>query len=213
MYIPNHFAEPRIDVLHELIRARPFATLVTLSSKGLDANHIPLHLSADPAPFGTLRGHVARANPVWSDLVEGAESLAIFHGPDAYVTPSWYPTKAETGKVIPTWNYAVAHAYGTLRVVDDPTWIRAQLEALTDHNEARFVEPWHVDDAPRDYTEKLIGAVVGLELVIRRLVGKWKLSQNRPAADQAGVVRGLRGLGEADALEIAALIEERNAER
>ncbi len=109
MYIPKHFAEPTVDVLHQLIRTRPLSTLVTLSSSGINANHVPLHLSLEPSPFGTLRGHVARANPVWNDINDKTETLAIFHGPDAYVTPSWYPTKAETGKVVPTWNYAVAH--------------------------------------------------------------------------------------------------------
>lgn len=213
MYIPKHFAEPRVDVLHQLIRARPLSTLVTLSSTGLNANHIPLHLAQDPSPFGTLRGHVARANPIRNDIANDIEALAIFHGPDAYVTPSWYPTKAETGKVVPTWNYAVAHAYGALRVVDDPTWLRAHLEALTADNEAAFSEPWHLDDAPPDFTEKLIGAVVGVEIVITRLVGKWKTSQNQPAENRAGVVRGLRASGVSEAMEMAALIDGANHAR
>ena len=207
MYIPEHFDEPRVEVLHELIRARPLSTLVTLSSGGLDANHIPLHLSNDPAPLGTLRGHVARANPMWSDLANGVEALAIFHGPDAYITPSWYPTKAETGKAVPTWNYVVAHAYGPLRVIDDASWVRAQLEVLTAHNEAAFAEPWNVSDAPRDFIDQLVGAIVGIEIVIRRLSGKWKSSQNQPPQNQAGVIRGLQGTGSAEALEMAALIE------
>lgn len=213
MYIPKHFAEPRVDVLHQLIRARPLSTLVTLSSNGLDANHVPLHLSGQPGPFGTLRGHVARANPIWKDIAEDVEALAIFHGPDAYVTPSWYPTKAETGKAVPTWNYAVAHAYGTLRVIDDASWLRAHLGALTAHNEAAFAEPWHVDDAPADFTEKLIGAIVGIEIVITRLAGKWKTSQNQPTENQAGVVRGLCARGDADAAAMAALIAGTNGPR
>lgn len=207
MYIPKHFAEPRVEVLHELIRARPLASLVTLSSGGLNASHIPLHLSQEPGPFGTLRGHVARANPVWKDIVTDVEALAIFHGPDAYITPSWYATKAETGKVVPTWNYAVAHAYGTLRVIDSASWLRAHLGALSAHNEAAFAEPWHPDDAPADFTEKLVGAIVGIEIVITRLAGKWKTSQNQPAENQAGVIRGLRATGRSDATEMAALIE------
>lgn len=213
MYIPKHFAEPRVDVLHQLIRARPFSTLVTLSSSGLNANHIPLQLSEQPGPFGTLRGHVARANPIWNDITKDVEALAIFHGPDVYVTPSWYATKAETGKVVPTWNYAVAHAYGTLRVIDDASWLRAHLEALTALNEAAFAEPWHLDDAPPDFTEKLIGAIVGIEIVITRLSGKWKTSQNQPAENQAGVVRGLRACEGTDAMEMAALIEGANHAR
>ena len=229
MYVPKHFAEPRVDVLHPLMRAHPLATLVSLTAGGLVANHVPLHLSPGPEPFGTLRGHVARANPLWLDFVgkagdsddsDGsggsggsdaagtAEVLAIFHGPDAYITPSWYASKAETGKVVPTWNYAVAHAHGALRVVDDPVWIRAQMTALTAQGEAAFAEPWRVDDAPADYIEKLIGAVVGIEIVITRLSGKWKVSQNQSAANREGVVRGLLASGESDALHMARLVEQ-----
>jgi transcriptional regulator len=207
MYIPKHFDEPRIDVLHELIRARPLSTLITLSSGGLNANHIPLHLSEDPIPLGTLRGHVARSNTIWSDFAKDVEVLAVFHGPDAYITPSWYPTKAETGKVVPTWNYAVAHAYGALRIIDDASWLRAHLETLTANNEAAFSEPWHLSDAPHDFAEKLIGAVVGIEIVISRLSGKWKVSQNQPPQNQAGVIHGLRACGSAESLEMAALVE------
>lgn len=212
MYIPKHFDQPRIEVLHELIRARPLATLVTLSSGGLNANHIPLHLSQDPAPLGTLRGHVARSNPVWSDFTQDVEVLAIFHGPDAYITPSWYPTKAETGRAVPTWNYAVAHAYGALRIIEDASWLRAHLETLTAHNEASFPEPWRVSDAPRDYTDKLLAGVVGIEVVITRLSGKWKVSQNQPPQNQAGVVAGLSERGRGEAREMAALVEAARTE-
>lgn len=210
MYIPKHFAEPRVDVLHQLIRARPLSTLVTLSSSGLNANHVPLHLTPEPNPFGTLRGHVARDNPIWSDLNNDLDVLAIFHGPDAYVSPSWYPTKEETGKVVPTWNYAVAHAYGTLRVIDDSAWLRNHLEELTAHNEAAFSTPWQLNDAPTDFIEKMMGAVVGIEIVINRLVGKWKTSQNQPAQNQRGVIGGLRASGVSDAIEMAALVEDIN---
>lgn len=207
MYIPEHFAEPRVEVLHELIRARPLSTVVTFSLGGLNANHIPLHLSEGPSPLGTLRGHAARANPIWSDFAKDVEALAVFHGPDAYISPSWYPTKTETGKAVPTWNYAVAHAYGTLRVIDDAPWLRAHLEALTAQHEAAFEEPWHLSDAPHDFTEKLIGAIVGIEIVITRLQGKWKASQNQPLQNQAGVIHGLRQSGSVEGLEMAALIE------
>lgn len=148
MYIPKQFEEPRVEIMHDLIRARPLATLVTLSSNGLNANHIPLHLLGSPAPFGTLQGHIARTNPILSDLEKNTEVLAVFHGPDAYITPSWYATKKETGMVVPTWNYAVVHAYGYVRVVDDASWLRVQLEALTAHNEASFSEPWTVFRCP-----------------------------------------------------------------
>ena len=213
MYVPKHFEEPRVDVLHELIRARPLSTLVTLASGGLEANHIPLHLSAEPGPLGTLRGHVARSNPFWNDMAGNNQVLAIFHGPDAYITPSWYPTKAETGKVVPTWNYAVAHAYGTLRVVDDPVWLREHLETLTARSEAAFPEPWRVSDAPRDFTQKLIGAIVGIEIGITRLLGKWKLSQNQSRINQAGVVRGLRASANPEAVSMAELVENAARQR
>ncbi len=211
MYIPKHFEEPRVDVLHQLIRIQPLATLISLSSTGLNANHIPLHLSEGPSPFGTLRGHVARPNSVWNDYVKDVEVLAIFKGPDAYITPSWYPTKAENGKAVPTWNYAVAHAYGTLRVIDDVSWLRTHLEALTNHNEATFSEQWRVSDAPHDFTEKLIAAVVGIEIEVTRLVGKWKVSQNQPPQNQAGVVQGLRAISCMGASEMAALVERDSA--
>jgi len=211
MYVPQHFAEPRPEVLHELMRQRPLATLVTLSSDGLNANHIPLHLSDAPEPLGTLRGHVARANPVWHDLTEGVETLAIFHGPDAYISPNWYPTKAETGRAVPTWNFAVAHAYGNLRVVDDPRWLRSHLAEMTRQHEAALPQPWQLDDAPADYTDKLIGAVVGIELVITRLLGKWKTSQNQPPQNRAGAAHGLRESGRPEALAMADLIEAADA--
>jgi transcriptional regulator len=207
MYVPGHFEETRVDVMHELIRAHPLATLVTLSCGALNANHIPLHLSDFPGPFGTLRGHVARANPLLHDLAGNAESLAIFHGPDAYITPSWYATKKEHGEVVPTWNYAVVHAHGSLRVVDDAGWLRAQLEALTAHNEAAFPQPWAVADAPHDYVERLLGAIVGVEMVVTRLVGKWKVSQNQPTRNQHSLVAGLRGNGAEQSLAMANLVE------
>jgi transcriptional regulator len=207
MYIPKQFEEPRVDVMHELIRARPLATLITLSSSGLNANHIPLHLSASPTPFGTLQGHVARANPILEDLKKDIEVLAVFHGPDAYITPSWYATKTETGKVVPTWNYAVVHAYGHMRVVDDASWLRAQLVALTTHNEASFSEPWAVSDAPHEFTEKLIGNIVGFEMVISRLSGKWKVSQNQPQQNQASVLEGLKASGLHESSAMAVLVE------
>jgi transcriptional regulator len=207
MYIPKQFEEPRVEVLHELIRARPLATLVTLSSGGVNANHIPLQLSESPTPFGTLRGHVARANPILGDLERDIEVLAVFHGPDAYISPSWYATKKETGKVVPTCAFAVVHAYGRMRVVEDAAWLRAQLAALTEHNEASSPEPWAVSDAPREFTERLIGQIVGIEMAISRLSGKWKVSQNQPRQNQTGVIEGLRESGRQDSSAVAALIE------
>lgn len=208
MYLAPHFEASRVETLHDLMRAFPLATVVTLSTDGLNANHIPFHLSQEPGPFGTLRGHVARSNPMLSDLVRDIETLAVFHGPDSYITPSWYPTKNEHGKVVPTWNYAVVHAYGTLRVVDDAVWVRNLVEALTARQEAPFSERWSVSDAPHEFVDQRIGAIVGIEMVITRLIGKWKVSQNQPLQNQIGVIQGLKSLGESRALEMARLVEK-----
>lgn len=207
MYIPSQFEQPDIEVMHELIRNRPLATLVTLGANGINANHIPLHFSPTPEPFGVLRGHIARANPLWHDLSSEVETLAIFHGPDAYISPSWYATKQEAGKVVPTWNYTVVHAYGTLRIIDDAVWVRTQLEALTQQQEAAFPEPWAVSDAPEEFTGKLLEAVVGIEMVITRLTGKWKVSQNQPPQNQRSVVQGLNAGGQSEAAAVAALVD------
>jgi transcriptional regulator len=198
MYRSPHFDQPSMTLMHELIRSRPLSTLVTIASDGITANHIPLHLSELPAPYGTLRGHVARSNPMWQDLESDKEVLAIFHGPEAYISPSWYATKLEAGKVVPTWNYTVVHAYGALRIIEDAGWIRDQLEALTNHNEVGFPEPWSLDDAPKDFTNKLIESIVGIEMVITRLSGKWKVSQNQPIKNQINVIQGLNSAGKTE---------------
>lgn len=207
MYIPKQFEEMSVDLMHELIRAHPLATLVSHSASGLNANHIPLHLLASPSPYGTLQGHIARANPLLGEIADGIETLAIFHGPDAYISPSWYASKKETGKVVPTWNYAVVHAYGYLRVVDNAAWLRAQLDALTDANEAPLREPWTVSDAPPEYIERMMAAIVGVELVITKLLGKWKVSQNQPTQNQASVISALRESGLPQSGAMAALVE------
>lgn len=209
MYVPTHFEESRVEVLHGLMHEHPLATLVTLSSAGLNANHIPLQLSPAEGQFGILHGHVARANPLWHDLVPEVEALAIFQGPHAYITPSWYPTKQEHGKAVPTWNYVVVHAYATLRIIDDPAWLKAQLRLLTAQHESAFSQAWALDDAPSEYIERLLGAIVGIELVITTLSGKWKVSQNQPEPNQTGVVRGLQDQGTSASLDLAALIEAR----
>jgi transcriptional regulator len=205
MYLPGHFAESRSEVLHALMRAQPFATLVTQGGKGLNADHLPLHLAADIAPHGVLHGHVARANPLWRDAAD-TEVLVIFQGPQAYVTPSWYETKRADGKAVPTWNYVVVHARGRLRAIDDPAWLRAQLEALVDRHEGPLPEPWHIADAPPDYIEKMLKAIVGIEIVISEVTGKWKTSQNQPPANREGVVAGLRQQGTDDTLSMAELV-------
>lgn len=204
MYVPAHFAEPDLATLHALIRARPLATIVTLTADGLDANHIPMLLDAEASRLGTLRGHVARANPIWQRFRPEVETLLVFAGVDAYVSPSWYASKARDPRVVPTWNYEAVHVHGTLGIVDDADWLHAQLDALTTAHEAGFAEPWRMADAPADYTRKLIGATVGIEVVISRIVGKRKLSQNRSAADQDGVVTGLQALPDATGCPMAA---------
>ena len=191
MYLPSHFAEARVEVLHDLIRAYPFGTLVVLASNGLDANHIPFEIDPEPAPFGTLRGHLARANPLWKDFSAQVDALAIFQGPHTYISPSWYPTKKEHGKVVPTWNYAVVHATGPLRVIDEQAWVRRFVEQLTHRHEAHRSDPWQVTDAPAHFVDTMTSAIVGIEIPISRLTGKWKVSQNRPEKDRAGVVEGL----------------------
>ena len=203
MYNPPVFREERIPVLHDLIRVRAFAALVTLGPDGLSAEHIPLELDPEPGPLGTLRGHVARANPVWQTYRKDVEVLAVFQGPDGYVTPSWYPTKRETGKVVPTWNYAVVHAHGPMRVVEDREWLRALVTRLTDRHEHGRAQPWRVTDAPEDFVDGMLKGIVGLEIAITRLEGKWKMSQNRNAADRAGVVEGLRANGDAGSAAVA----------
>jgi transcriptional regulator len=190
MYLPPHFEETNVGTLHALIRAHPLGALVTLGPGGLDANHVPFEVDPEPAPFGTLRAHVARANPVWREA-GGSDVLVLFQGTEIYVSPSWYPTKQETAKVVPTWNYAVVHAHGRLRSIEDREWLRAFVTRLTDRHEAGRADPWKVTDAPADYIEAMLGGIVGLEVRIARLVGKWKVSQNRPAHDQDGVVEGL----------------------
>ena len=208
MYLPKHFAEPSVEVMHDLIRAHPLSTLITMTADGIEANHIPLLLSAQPGPFGTLYGHVARANPLWQEYQKDCEILAVFSGPNAYISPTWYATKKEHGKVVPTWNYAVTHAYGTLRVIDDAEWLRSHLTALTAKNEANLPTPWAVEDAPHDYTEKMISAVVGIEITITRLIGKWKVSQNQPAQNRETVIQALNTSSEAQAVSMATLIRD-----
>jgi len=208
MYLPSHFEETRVEVLHRLIREHPLAVFVTLGSEGLNANHIPFEIEPAPAPFGTLRGHVARGNPVWRDFSKDIEALLVFQGPQAYISPSWYPTKKETGKVVPTYNYIVVHAYGPLRVVEDRAWLRNLVERLTNRHEAKSVEPWKITDAPGDFIEKMLGAIVGFEVPVARLVGKWKASQNRPPVDRKGVISGLSELADADAVAMADFVRQ-----
>jgi transcriptional regulator len=205
MYIPKQFAESNTETMHALMRAHPLATVITLSSDGIIANHIPLLLLESQNTFGKLQGHIARANPLWQDL-PSTDALAVFQGAEAYITPSWYPTKKESGKVVPTWNYAAVHAHATIRVVDDALWLKQHLTRLTETHESTSQQPWAISDAPEDYIEKLIDGLVGIELTITRLSGKWKVSQNQPAPNQAGVIQGLQSRGTESDLQMATLV-------
>ncbi|MDB6063002.1 MAG: transcriptional regulator [Verrucomicrobiaceae bacterium] len=196
-------------MLHSLIREYPLATIITQSSAGIVADHIPLHLRSDGSPFGTLVGHVARNNPLWK--LAGQEIFTIFHGPDCYISPSWwYATKQQTGKVVPTWNYVVVHAYGTLRAIDDSVWVRAQLEVLTHQHEQSLPTPWAVDDAPREFTDHIIGQIVGIEIKITRLQGKRKVSQNQPDENRTSVMAALRAANKSPEQAMANLVEDSN---
>ena len=206
MYRPIHFREDRPEEAHRLIVERPLGTLVTCAAGGLTADEVPFILDREAGSFGTLQGHVARANPLWHEPLVTAEVLVVFRGPDAYVTPTSYPSKAEHHRVVPTWNYLVVHAHGPLVVHDDLRWLRAQAGRLTRSMEQGRPAPWKMADAPREYTDEMLGNIVGIEIPITRLVGKAKLSQNRTEGDRLGVIDALRS-GEGADTEVADLVE------
>lgn len=206
MYLPPLFREDRLDIQHELIRRHPLGLLVTAGSSGLLANPIPFLVDPNGSELGVLQAHLARANPQWRELANVAECLVVFQGPEAYVTPSWYATKRETGKVVPTWNYAIVQVWGRPRVIEDAAWLRNQIDALTRSREEPLAEPWQVSDAPEAFIAGQAKGIVGLEIPIDRIEGKWKVSQNRPEADRVGVVAGFHEQGEA---AMAALVAER----
>ncbi|MBX9756761.1 MAG: FMN-binding negative transcriptional regulator [Pseudomonadaceae bacterium] len=191
MYIPAAFQQHDLAQLHGLIRQQPLASLISHSAAGLQASHLPLWLAADEGEFGTLYGHFARANPQWQELAAGTEVLAIFTGAEGYISPSWYPSKAEHGKAVPTWDYQSVHAYGQIEVFEDAERLLQLLGRLTAQHENRQSQPWAITDAPRAYIDKMLRAIVGFSLPIQRLEGQWKLSQNRSTADRAGVRQAL----------------------
>jgi len=194
MYVPEHFKENDTPKLQQYIRDYGFGMLIVADEAGIEANHVPFHLSCSGTDsLGTLQCHVARKNPVWQRLALGGRVLAVFQGPNAYVSPSWYPTKAENGRVVPTWNYLAVHAEGHARIVEDSAWLQQHLRELTDQHESGRSEPWAVDDAPSDFTEKLVQAMVGIEIEVDTLTGKLKASQNLPERNKAGVKAGLEG--------------------
>ena len=206
MYQPSAFREERLEVLHALIRAHPLATLITSGTDGLIANLAPFIVVND-GEKGMLRAHIAKANDQVNALRAGSETLVVFQGPEAYITPSWYASKKEHGRVVPTWNYVVVQVRGKPHVIDDAAWLRAQIGALTSSQEGRRSEPWSVSDAPEPFIDGQIQAIIGVEIPILTIEGKWKVSQNRSAADREGVSEGLKAAGNE---EMARLVAERN---
>ncbi len=207
MYQPPHFRETETGPQHELIERHPLGLLISSGPGGIIADPVPMLLYRDEGPLGTLRCHLARANPQWQALTASAPALVVFQGADAYVSPGWYATKAATHKVVPTWNYAVVQARGAARIIDDPAWLHAQVSALSDRNEAGQPRPWAVTDAPEPFIAAQLKGIVGIEIVIETLEGKFKASQNRPEADRAGVAAGLEGSG--GPAEMIAMVRER----
>jgi len=210
MYRPPAFREDRPDVLRALIGAHPLATVVTAGAHGLMANLIPFMLDPTRGEQGVLRAHLARANDQLAELGAVDEALVIFQGPETYITPSWYASKAEHGRVVPTWNYAIVQVWGRPQVIDDPAWLRVQIEELTRAQEERRTKPWHVRDAPEAFIQSQVKGIVGLEIPVARIEGKWKASQNRPMADREGVVTGL--VSEGQSPDMARIVAERAAE-
>jgi transcriptional regulator len=208
MYVPQHHAETDATVLRALIRAHPLGTWVTAGDDGLVANHIPFLLDPARGEHGTLIAHVARANPVWRTFSKLVPSLVVFQGAQTYISPSWYPSKHAHGKAVPTWNYVVVHAHGMPRAIEDRDWLRRHLEALVSVHEATQSVPWKIVDAPADFVDGLLRVIVGIEIPITQIVGKWKVSQNRPEPDKLGVVAGLSARGDAPSAAMADLVRQ-----
>lgn len=214
MYQPPHFRETDLAVQHALIRAHPLGLLITAGAKGPVANPLPFHLDATLSEKGTLQVHLAKANRQWRDIEAGAPVLIVFQGADSYVTLSWYATKQETGKVVPTWNYAIVQVRGKARVIRDAGWLRMQVGKLTGAHEGKRSAPWEVGDAPADFVAAQLKGIIGVEIEITDIDGKWKVSQNRPEADIAGVSGGLRDPLEPHAnADMAGLVHARGGKR
>ena len=196
MYLPQHFAETRLEELHGLINHHPLGTLVAHTAAGLDANHLPFELDATRGSCGTLLAHIARANPLWTELPQGSDVQAIFHGPHGYISPNWYPSKHETHRQVPTWNYEVVHAHGRIRLIDDVSFIAGVVARLTRKHEATEPRPWKMADASRDYIEQSLANLIGIEIELTRVIGKRKLSQNREPRDLDGAIGKLQERGQ-----------------
>jgi transcriptional regulator len=212
MYQPEDFRVDDVPQMHALMRARPFAALISSGPTGLYATHMPTVLK-DEGPFGVVECHVARANPHWKELAESSEVLMLFQGADGYVTPNWYPSKAQHGKVVPTWNYAIVHAYGRPEVMNDQAWLRRHVAELSAQQEAHERTPWSLTDAPERYVGVMLRGIVGIRLAVTRLEGKWKMSQNREPQDRAGVVQGFAARAEGDDLELAEMVRQASEPR
>ncbi|HLK50236.1 MAG TPA: FMN-binding negative transcriptional regulator [Bryobacteraceae bacterium] len=210
MYNPAHFKQQDPQALRDLMAQYPLAALVTLGSQGLSATHLPLLYDPRGTRLGVLHGHMAKANPQWSDLRADVPALALFTGPQHYISPNWYPSKAEHGKVVPTWNYVVVHARGPMRVIHDPQWLKENVSRLTAAHEAALTDPWNPAAAPAGHIENMVNAIVGIEITIESLEGKWKASQNRPEADRLGVIDALRELGTPEAARMAQIVSDSN---
>lgn len=191
MHIPSKFKEENLDKLHEFIQEYPLGTLIVSAENTLDADHIPFYLQKRENAQVILQSHIAKVNPLWKKVADGQEVLLIFHGPNAYISPNFYPSKKETGKVVPTWNYSVVHVRGRIFFRHESDWILQLLNNISDFHELSQTLSWSVSDAPVEFTKKLINAVVGFEVVIDDIVGNFKLSQNKTALDYSGVVNGL----------------------
>ncbi len=209
MYIQQKFIEARVDVLHALIRSHPLGAFAVVGANGIEVNHLPFFIDPAIQPYGVLRGHIPKGNPVWKQFCNpDYEAVVIFQGEEAYITPTWYPAKQEHGKAVPTWNYVTVHAYGKPMFIHDHGWLRDHVTELTNKQEATQPKPWQVSDAPADYITSMLDKIVGVEIPITRLLGKWKMSQNRSIADQLGVVAGLSSQHSEKSAAVASVVRQ-----
>lgn len=209
MHIPNSYEETRVEVLHLLMKKCPLGILIVNGTDGVEAHHLPMVLSQEPEPLGRLQCHVNRANKVWDRVNDGDEALVVFQGPQSYISPSWYPSKEETGgRVVPTWDYVVVHAHGSMKIREDASWLRQHLADLTAGHESQRNQPWGLDDAPPEFLNRAMSGIVGIDLSLSRILGQWKVSQNRSIPDRRGVVAGLRNETDPVAHLTAKAVEE-----
>jgi transcriptional regulator len=213
MYLKSQFEETRVDVLHSLVKAHPLGTLIASIDSEIAVNHMPFSLCANGGPRGTLKGHLPRANSLWTSLDSRREVVVVFQGPNSYITPSWYPSKKAHGKAVPTWNFAVVHVRGRPRFIEDAAWLNQHLNELTDEHEADQRVPWKVSDAPQDFRDEMTRLLIGIEIPIDSMIGKWKVSQNRSVPDRIGVAEGLSLRGGDASVAMARLVMERMNER